>query len=385
MLPLPAYIRLFSLRLKQFRRKVLCWRPVRTTLYFLQHFSLPGNKGVPVYDVLRFFLVGIFNGDINQRAKGVAFSLLTALPPLMIFFFTLVAYFPVDGIQDELLANLGGIVPAKIMGPMSGTINDIMGHRHGTLLSIGFAGSVLLAANGLMGVITSLNFANRSIEKRPYVQRYLLSIMMVFMLYVLIVLTLALLIGHKFLLQLIFSQGWLSNTKANTLMFDIGRWVLLVLAILVAISLIYYWAPAKRQRVGFFSAGSVLATAMFIVLSWGLGVYINNFNNYNLIYGSIGTLLLLMFWVRFNCMVLLLGYELNISIYNGSIVKKNRESRRQIRQRIQSFRNDSTEKTGEGGVRLWYTERKVQDGGQDHGEPRRGAGRRAARARSRKH
>ncbi len=345
-----TYIRLGAIKVRQWRRKALYWRPVRSTLYFLQHVSLPGNKGVPLYDVLRFFLVGIFNGDLTKRAKGLAYSFLTALPPLLIFFFTLVAFFPVDGLQNELLMQLGGIMPEKVMTPLSDTINDIMGHRHTTLLSVGFISSIVLAASGLMGVISSLNFANQSIETRPYVQRYLLSIAMVFVLYIVIVLTLALLIGHKFLLQIIYAQGWLSYSKTNTVLFNIGRWLLLTFATLFAVSFIYYWAPVKRQRVGFFSAGSVLATAMFFVLTWALGIYLNNFNNYNLLYGSIGTLLMLMFWIYFNCIVLLMGYELNISIYNGSIVKKNRDSRRQIKQRIQSLRNDNTERTRKSGV-----------------------------------
>ena len=90
---------------------------------------------------------------------------------------------------------------------------------------------------------------------------------------------------------------------------------------------------------------------MFLVLSWGLGIYFNNFNNYNLVYGSIGTLLRLMFWIRFNCIVLLVGYELNISIYNGSIIKKNRDSRREFLHRIQNLHNDNTEEPREGGDR----------------------------------
>ena len=331
-------------RLRRLRRKVLFWRPVRSTLYFLQHFSLPGNRGVPLYDVLRFFLRSIFNGDINQRAKGLAYSFMTAVPPLLIFFFTLVAYFPVDGVQDEMLSQLGGIVPKKIMDPLSYTINDVMGHRHSILLSVGFVSSILLAANGLMGVMTSLNFANRSIEKRPYVQRYLLSILIVFVLYVVIVLMLSLMIGHKLLLQFIFSQGWFTHTKSNVVLFNVGRWIILTFATLFAVSFIYYWAPVKRQRVGFFSSGSVLATAMFFLLSWGLGIYLDNFSRYNLLYGTIGTLLMLMFWIYFNCIVLLVGYELNISIYNGTTVKRNRESRRQFLERIQNLHDDNTKK-----------------------------------------
>lgn len=348
---LKVYIRLATSKYRIARRHLLYKRWVRSALYFLQHFSLPGNRGVPLYDVLRFFLVSIFNGDLNQRAKGVAYSFLTAFPPLLIFFFTLVAYFPVDGVQDEMLTELSNIIPAKIMGPLSYTVNDVMGHRHSTLLSIGFVSSVLLAASGLMGVITSLNFANHSVEKRPYVQRYLLSIMLVFVLYVVIVLTIGLLMGHKLLLQLILAHGWLPATQFSTVIFNIVRWLLITLAILTVVSLIYYWAPVKKQRVGFLSAGSVLATGMFLVLSWGLGLYIDNFKNYNLVYGSIGTLLLLMFWVRFNCIVLLVGYELNISIYNGSIIKKNRDSRRELKQRIQNLHDDNTKEPWEGGDR----------------------------------
>ena len=332
------------MKTQRLRRKALYWRPVRSTLYFMQHFSLPGNKGVPLYDVLRFFLVGIFNGDLSQRAKGLAYSFMSALPPLMIFFFTLVAYFPVDGLQTELLTQLGGILPEKIMGPVADTVNDVMGHRHSTLLSIGFITSIILAANGFLGVITSLNFANSSIEKRPFMQRYMLCVLIVFVLYIVIVLVLCLLIGHKLLLQLIFAQGWMTVSQTNVLLFNVGRWLLLTFATLFAVSFIYYWAPVKRQRVGFFSPGSVLATAMFFVLSWGLGIYLNNFNRYNLLYGSIGTLLMVMFWIYFNCIVLLVGYELNISIYNGTVVRKNRESRHQIHKRIQNLYNDNTEK-----------------------------------------
>lgn len=336
--------------IKSYAHGLMYRRWVRETLYFLQHFSLPGNKGVPLYDVLRYFLVGIFNGDLTQRAKGLAYSFLTALPPLMIFIFSLIAYFPVDGLQDELLAELAGIIPEKIMSPLSNTINDVMGHKHSTLLSIGFISSIILAANGMMGIISSLNFANRSVEKRPYLQRYILSIMMVFVMYVLIVLILSLLIGHKYLLQLIFSQGWLNDTKANTLIFNIGRWVLLSFATLLSVSFIYYWAPVKKQRVGFFSSGSVLATAMFFVLSWGLGIYLNNFNRYNLLYGSIGTLLMLMFWIYFNCIVLLVGYELNISIYSGTTQQKNRENKKLWKQRIQKYKDDYSERARKSGL-----------------------------------
>lgn len=332
-----AYIRLLLARLRHWLRFLLYRRWVRTTIYKLQHFTLPGFRGAPLYDVLRYFLVGLFDGSISQCAKGLAFSFLTALPPLLIFFFTLVAYFPVDGIQDEFLGNLSEIIPEKIMGPMSDTINDIMGHRHSTLLSIGFILAVLFAANGMMGVITSLNFVNRDSEKRPLAQRYLVSVALVFVLYIMIILTVSLMMGHKWLLQFIYRQGWWVESGLNTLLFNLVRWLLITFSVLVAISFIYYWAPVKRRRVGFFSPGALLSMGMFLVLNWGLGVYFNNFNNYNLVYGSIGTLLILMLWMYLNCAVLLVGYKLNNSVYNGLITAENRRSRRELRHKFQAL------------------------------------------------
>ena len=337
---------MLRLKSKQLMRHLLYKRWVRTAIHFAYNVSLPGGKNVPIYHILRYFFVSsLSGGGIAQRAKAMAYSFLVAMPPLLIFFFSLVAYFPVDGLQDELLGNLGGIIPEKILSPISSTIDDIMGHRHSTLLSIGFIGSIILAANGMNGFILSLNFANESIEKRPFLQRFLICIALVFILYLLVVLALCLLIGHKYLLQLIFSQGWLSDTRANALLFNVGRWVLLTLFGLTTIAILYYWAPVKKQRVGFLSPGAVLSTAMFFVLTWGFGVYINNFSRYNLLYGSIGTLLLLMLWIYFCCIVLLVGYELNISIYNGTLRTKNRVAKRELKDRIKVFKDDHTEKS----------------------------------------
>lgn len=375
-----SYIRLTLFKAKRLLRHLLFKRWVRTTLYRLQRFSLPGFRGAPLYDVLRYFLVGLFDGSLSQCAKGLAFSFLTALPPLMIFIFTLVAYFPLDGVQDEMLANLAEIVPEKIMGPMTDTINDIMGHRHSTLLSIGFILSVAFAANGMMGVITSLNFVNLDNEKRPLAQRYLVSVALVFVLYLMIVLTVSLMIGHKWLLHYIYGRGWIAESGFNTFLFNFVRWVLIIFSILVAVSFIYYLAPAKQRRVGFFSPGALLWMGMFLVLNWGLGIYLNNFNNYNLVYGSIGTVLMLMLWIYFNCAVLLIGYKLNNSVYNGIITAENRRSRRELRQKIQTIftKDDHNEKERTARDAGLGEHAPLQDDCQDDDGAGRGAGGRTA-------
>ena len=279
--------------------------------------SLPGNKGVPLYDVTRYLLRGIFNGDLWRASKGLAFSFLTALPPLLIFIFTLIAFLPVDGLQNELLYELELIIPEKIYGPVANTINDVMGHKHTSLLSIGFITSVILASNASNGMM--LYFSDRHTESRTFIKQYPLCILLVFLLYIMIVLVLCLLIGYKSILIWLFRYGILTRGSFTHIAISVGRWVILVGMALLTLSVIYYIIPMKKQRVGFFSSGAVFATGMFIVLSWGFKVYLANFNRYNLLYGSIGTLLVVMLWLLLNCFVIMLGYELNTAILNGRL------------------------------------------------------------------
>lgn len=292
-------------------------RVARLANHIVRNTTLPGNKGVPLYDVVSYLLQGIIDGKLWRGAKGLAFSFLMALPPLLIFMFTLIAFLPVDGLQDELLFQLSDIVPESIYTPLANTINDVMGHKHTSLLSIGFVLSIILAANAIHGMI--MYFADRNNEQRKFSSRYPICIMLVFLLYVMVVLVLILLIGYKTILLWLFRQGILIPGSFTHIVIGIGRWVILIFMALLTLSLVYYIIPTKRQRVGFFSSGAMFATAMFILLSWGFKVYLANFNRYNLLYGSIGTLLLIMLWLFLNCLVIMLGYELNTAILNGKL------------------------------------------------------------------
>ena len=297
--------------------RLLSFRFVRRLRLWVRNVSLPGNKGVPLYEVGRYLLQGIFNGNLWRASKGLAWSFLMALPPLLIFVFTLIAYLPFDGLQDEFLFQLRLSLPEAVYDPVANTVNDVMGHRHTSLLSIGFVTSVLLAANAINGMTVYL--AERSGERRPFIRNYPICLLLVFLLYFLLILVLSLFVGYKTLIHWLFEQGVLERGSFAFVAINVGRWVILVATALLALSIIYYIIPMKKQRVGFFSAGAVFATGMFILFSWGFKIYLSHFNRYNLLYGSIGTLLLIMLWLQFNCFVIMLGYELNTAILDGQL------------------------------------------------------------------
>ncbi len=288
-------------------------------LNFLHRFRVPGIKNVRWDDVLRSFLKEIFSGDTRQRAKSLSFSFVTAFPPMLLFLVTLIAYLPVDGIQDEFLRNLSTIIPPKIAQPVNETVNDIMGNKRSNLQFIGFFSSVILAANGLSSLFRSFRNPKVEVNTRPWIVRYLMNFMLVIVLYLLIILMLVLMMEYHRFLGILTEQGvirWSGNIR---FVVGIGRWFVLALVTMLFINAMYYgidfyWMKNSASRMSFFSVGAMMSSFMFFFFTWGFELYIDNFNNYNILYGSIGTVLVVFLWIYLSCRMLLVGYELNRKI-----------------------------------------------------------------------
>lgn len=320
---------------------------VRWLIVWTKTHSLPGAAGVPLFDVMRAYVNGASKGTIWQRSKGLAFSFMMAIPPVVIFLFSLIAYFPLDGIQDELLFDLKNIIPERFYSPVANTINDVLGHKHKNLVSIGFVASAILATTAMHGVLMSFNFANRSIERRSLWFRLLVCLVLVILLFLLVSLVMTLLVGYRLLVGWLIDNQYIEPTPWKMFWISSVRWLLLSLFTLLVVSLIYYLAPMKKHQISFFAPGSIMATGMFFVMTWLVQVYFNNFSNFNLLYGSIGTLMMAMMWIFINCWVLLIGYEMNTSIINcksdGLVTRSYRERklRQQKRREIRKHNKNS--------------------------------------------
>ncbi len=353
-----------ALSTKQLGQRLLLWWDKANRLWglrlmpFLKRIVLPGCAGVPLWEILRNF----GNRDLWQSAKALSYSFLTAIPPLLVFLFSCIAYFPVDGVQDQLLLQLQSIIPDGLYGRVAGTIDDIMGHRHGSLLSIGFVTSIILAANGMYGMMMSFNFMDHESKERPLWLRYGVALFLVLLLYFLIVVVLTLLLGYQFLVKLLLARNILAESVMSLLFFNVGRWVILVFVTLLVMSLLYWIAPSRKRRIGFFSAGSVLSTGLLFLLTYALRAYLNVFGNYNILYGSIGTLLMVMFYVYANCVVILVGYGINVAVadsrgeesYTLKISKRNHGSKQREPYHRPSLRTDRDGYRQSHGSPIWF-------------------------------
>ena len=302
-------------------RKLLYKRPVRKFLHLIKQITLPGFQGVPIFDVLDFFIRNLLKESIANRAKAMAFSFFLALFPMLLFLFSLLPYFPIQGIINELYSALNEMLPADVYAKVINTMDEILTHKHTVLLSVGFLGTLVVSVNGMDSIMQAFNQSLNIIETRSFVKRKLLCLYLVLLLFVLVAVVLTIMMGYKHFTAYLLSRDLLAENFWYYAM-NVGKWILMIAIGLFVISSIYYVAPVKKQRLNFFSAGASLSTVLFFLVTAGFRLYIENFSNYNALYGSIGTLIIVMLWIQLSCMILLIGYELNISI----VTTKNKDN-----------------------------------------------------------
>lgn len=277
-----------------------------------QRIILPGFEGLSLYIVTKFFFHGLHNGTINMRASSLSFNFFLALFPSIIFIFTLIPYIPIEHFQDSLLSQLQNVLPKSAFEATEDTISDIIKNQRGGLLSIGFVSALYFSTNGFNAMISAFNETYHQMESRNALMQRLVSLFMV--------IVNLLMIGAGITL-IIFSEIGLHKIihtyKVLYYFILFGKWIVLFGLSFCLISFNYYFGPKRKKGWRFFSAGSTFATVFIIIASLIFSYYVNNFGNYNKLYGSIGTLIVIMMWIYINSLILLLGFDLNASIHSA--------------------------------------------------------------------
>jgi membrane protein len=273
-------------------------------------------SGIPLYDVIEFFFKGINKSSLISRANAVSYSLLLAIFPAILFFFTLTPYFPIPNLQSTVLDALSQALPPDAFNTVKSTIIDIVSQNNNGFLSMGFALSLFFSTNGMMGLIKAFNRTGHTIETRSDMKVRLISFVLVVIVSFIIIISAGLLISTNILLKHLSENGYIERGSTQVLI-SIGKWLITLIMIFIAISTIYYLAPAKRNKSSYFSLGSIFATLLAFLFMLGFSVYIESFTQYNKLYGSLGTIIVLMLWVNFNMISLLIGFELNASILDA--------------------------------------------------------------------
>lgn len=295
-------------------RIILTKTPIAFLIRKSKKIILPGFKGVPLFDVAKFFIQQTNRIGLNDRAAAISFNLIMAIPAACIFIFTLVPYLPIaKEFNVELLRLTKDLTPNQnTYRFVKEFLDDFFTRPRSGLLSFGFLLVIFYASNAMMGVIRAFDVSVEAHKKYFLHQRWR-AIRLTFILMILVIASIILLIGHE-QMAIILKKLFHLKRKANIPWWNSVRWIIIVALVFYGIAFIYKYAPSLPKRWTLKSPGALLATFLTLSTTAIFSYWVNNFSSYNKIYGSIGTVLVIMLLIFFNSMVLLIGFELNVSI-----------------------------------------------------------------------
>jgi membrane protein len=254
----------------------------------------------------------IWSDELLDRAAALSYYFAFALFPALLFLTALIGLLPVPRLMDQLMEHVYQVLPDDTASMLSRTLAEVVRGAGGGLLSIGALAALWAASSGMASVMAALNAAYEVEDPRPWWKRRLISIVLTLGFSVFTVTSLLLLVFGPRIGKAV--AAWFGLSDVFTVVWNVASWPVILFLVLTAIALVYYLAPAVRQRWQWVTPGSVFAGIVWIGASLGLRFYVRLFGNYNATYGSIGGVILLLLWLYVSSLVLLLGAEINSEI-----------------------------------------------------------------------
>lgn len=284
---------------------------------------LPGFQGRPLFDVASFFFSQVKKVGLIDRARSIAFSFLTAIPAATIFICTLIPYLPVSHqIERQLLLITRDVTPNQNTYILvSRFLEDFLEKPRVGLLSFGFVLALFYSSNAMIGIMRSFNKSLIYNTRRNALQTRWMAIKLTTLVLCFIIASVIILVTQAELLRSILKTLHVShNDHSARRLFRTLRWIVIIPLFYIAIACIYKYGPAVQERWSLWAPGTFLATFLTILTTMAFSYWVNRFGTYNKVYGSIGTVMILMLLVYFNSLVLLIGYELNVSIHHVKVM-----------------------------------------------------------------
>ena len=297
--------------IKKIRNKLLSSAPAVFILRKSKETSLPGFRGIPLYDVIKFFFGQVKTIGMTERASAIAFNFVMAIPPAIIFLFTLIPFLPItQRFQEEMYGLIKDVIPGeKDNAVLISFLQDFINKPRNGLLSLGFLLSMFFSSNAMMGIMRSFDKNYIGFRKRTDLQKRGVALKITMILFIIVFVSVLLLISRGAVLK------WLGIENPTVINIILNaRWIIIILLFFGCISYIYRHAPAVHKKWKLINPGSILATFLMLLLTMLFSWWVGRFGNYNQLYGSIGTGLMLMVLIFINSLILLVGFELNVSI-----------------------------------------------------------------------
>jgi len=271
---------------------------------------LPGFRGIALYDVINFFIGQVKTVGMTERASAIAFNFVMAIPPAIIFLFTLIPFLPISReFEEGIYSLIRDVVPGeKNNATIIHFLQDFINKPRTGLLSLGFVLAMFFSSNAIMGIQRSFDKNYIGFRKRKGFQKRGSALRITMVLYVFVFISVLLLVAQGALLRLLVTNPVIRD------IITYSRWIVIVLLFFICISYIHRHAPAVHKKWRLINPGSILSTVLMLLTTLLFSWWVSRFANYNELYGSISAILILMGYIFINSLVLLIGFELNVSI-----------------------------------------------------------------------
>ncbi|MAR97900.1 MAG: ribonuclease BN [Formosa sp.] len=289
---------------------------VKWVVQLFKSIQLPGLEGLSLYDLFEMYILGIINGALSIRASAVAYSFFIAIFPFLLFIIILIPYIPIESFKYEFLNFLDASLPPNTSDFFNQNIFENINKNSSVgFLSSVFIVSMLLMSNGVNAVFSSFENSYHQKLNRNFINQYLHAFGVSIILVLILISTIA---GVGFLeiyiVHPIYQSLNMTDTVSELEWINTLKFLFFILMIYLGTAVLYFFGTKDGRLSRFFSIGAFLTTFLVILNSYLFGIYIENFSTYNQLYGSIGALLILLFYFWLNAIILLLGFELNASL-----------------------------------------------------------------------
>ena len=284
---------------------------VRNVVKLLQLIKLPGFGGFSLYDLLETYTLGIIKGTFSSRASSIAYSFFMAIFPFLLFILNVIPYIRIENFQARFLIFIQELLPPQTQDFFYPVIEDIALNPRSSLLSVTFFLTMFLTANGVNAIFSAFEYSFYVTINRGFFRQYFISFLVSIFLAVIILITVGAILYGEYFINFLTADEYIQN---EIFWINVLQFGLFALMLYIVVATLYHFGVKEGRETSFFSIGALVTTLLFLLTTYFFGVYINNFSQYNELYGSIGALLIMMVYIWINSNLLLLGFELNISL-----------------------------------------------------------------------
>jgi membrane protein len=265
----------------------------------------------------RRFVKELQEDTVTDCAAQLSYYFLFSLFPFLFFLVTLAAYLPfAHGAVQAMMERIAPLVPGEALSLVDGQLRALLNQPRPKLLTLGLVVALWSASRGVDALRTALNLAYDVPESRPFWKTQGVAMLMT--------LVGTLLIPVSFTLFLLGGRvgEWLAErlqlVDAYYLVWSWVRWPFTASLVMLMLALCYYVLPDVKQRFRYITPGSVIGSVLWMASTWGFTQYVEHFGKYNVMYGSIGGVVVLLLWLYLTGLIFILGGELNAILEHAS-------------------------------------------------------------------